>query len=733
MYGRMINDAAMADPALDRRSLFRFAAVGGAGLALGLFTDLSGTPVPAAEAQLAPGTVVFNPFVRITPDNRVIVVVKHLDKGQGAATGLATLVADELDAAHPQVSTEFAPANAALYKNLFFGVMGTGGSTAMANSWVQYRQAGAEARWLIVQAAAAAWKVSPAEISIQNGIVKAGSKTAGLGDFADAAAKLTVPATVKPKDPKAWTYIGKSFPRVDAAAKVSGKPMFTQDVKLPDMAVAVIARPTKFGAGLRSVDDTKAKAVKGVIGVYTMSGGNVGVIATSTWAAIKGREALKITYTEPAAEVRGTDQLLAEYQKIAGTPGKVAKRVGDVEAAFKGADKVIEADYSFPYLAHAPMEPMNCAIQLKDGRVTIWTGSQMPNLDQVVAASILGVKPEAVTVNTLWAGGSFGRRAVPNCDYVAEAADLLRAWGTARPLKVIWTREDDIAGGYYRPMMVHKVKAGIDKAGRIVAWHHRVVGQPILIGTPFEGMLVKGGIDPTMTEGVEDTPYAIPNLQVEQHQTKVGVPVLWWRSVGHTHTAYVVETMMDQLAKAAGQNPLEFRLAHLAKAPRHAAVLRLAAEKAGWGTPAPEGIVRGIAVHESFKTHVAQVAEVRMVKGMPKVERVVCVVDCGIAINPDNIRSQMEGGIGFGLGAIMRSKITLKGGVVEQRNFDGYEVLRMEDMPKVEVHIMPSTEPPTGVGEPGVPPIGPAIANAIATSTGRQIRALPIADGFKST
>ena len=730
MWGQMVDAEALT---ADRRRFLRLTVAGGAGLAIGVFADPLGRLVPSASAQAGAGAAVFNPFVRITPDGKVIVIVKHLDKGQGAATGLATLVAEELDAARSQIAVEFAPADAALYKNLFFGTMGTGGSTAMANSWTQYRSAGAFARAMIVQAAAEAWKVTASEVTIENGVVKAGSRTGGLGDFAEAAAKLPVPNEVPLKPPAKWAYIGKSFPRVDAVAKSSGKPMFTQDLRLAGMMVAVIQRPPMFGAVPRAVDDAKAKAVPGVKGVFPIPGGSVGVIAENTWAAMKGREALKIGYADPQAEKRGTAELLADYRKLAAEPGGLVSRtVGNADAALKDAAAVVEAEYVFPYLAHAPMEPMNCAIQMTDGKVTIWTGSQLPNVDQVVAASILGVKPENVAVNTLWAGGSFGRRAVPNADYVAEAAYLLKAWGGSRPLKVIWTREDDLAGGYYRPMMLHKVRACLGKDGTISGWHHRVVGQPILIGTPFEAMLVKNGIDPTMTEGIDDTPYAIKNMRVEQVQVKVGVPVLWWRSVGHTHTAYVVETMMDELAKKAGQDPLAFRLAHLASAPRHANVLKLAAEKAGWGQPAPAGVFRGLAVHESFKTHVAQVADIRMVNGQPKVERVVCAVDCGVPINPDNIASQIEGGIGYGLGAVLKSKITLKGGKVEQSNFDTYEVLRMEDMPAVEVHVVRSTADPTGIGEPGVPPIGPAVANAVAAATGKRVRVLPFADGMKS-
>jgi isoquinoline 1-oxidoreductase beta subunit len=601
----------------------------------------------------------------------------------------------------------------------------------MANSWAQYRQAGATARAMIIAAAAEAWKVPASGIRIEQGVVKAGQRSATLGELATAAARMPVPASVTPKAPGDWTYIGKSFPRVDAVAKTTGRPIFTQDVRLDGMVTAVIARSPRFGGTVKAFDDSKARAVKGVLGVVQVPQG-VAVIASGTWPAIKGREALSVTWDDSKAEMRGTPELLAEYRKLADTQGIVARDGGDWADRLKGAKTVLEAEYVFPFLAHAAMEPMNAVVQVKGDRATVWTGAQLPNVDQMVVGGILGLKPENVAIETLWAGGSFGRRAVPNSDYIADAAAVAKAWGKSDPVKLVWTREDDTRGGFYRPMVLHKVKVGLDDTGRIVAWRHTVVGQSILMGTAFEPMMVKGGIDPTVVEGVADTPYAIPGLHVELHQPKLGVPPLWWRSVGHTHTAYVMETMIDEVAKAAGKDALTYRMELLAAAPRHAAVLKLAAEKAGWGTPAAEGITRGLAVHESFRTHVAQVAEVRMVRGRPKVERIVCAVDCGVAINPDNIKAQIEGGIGFGLGAAMKGKITLKAGEVEQSNFDGYEVLRIDEMPAVEVHIVSSTADPTGVGEPGVPPVGPAVANAIAAATGKRVRELPFVDGLKS-
>jgi isoquinoline 1-oxidoreductase beta subunit len=712
-----------AQPAeLDRRGFLRLSAGTGAGLVIGAYLPVtSATGAAAADTAAA-----FNPFVRITPDNKVIVLSKHLDKGQGTASGLATLVAEELDADWSQMVAEFAPANASLYKNLFFGVQGTGGSTAMANSFEQYRKAGAAARQMLIEAAAKTWKADASKIAVAKGVVSDGANMATFGDLVAAAAKMPVPENPKLKDPKDFVFIGKSFPRLDQKAKVTAAPVFTQDLRLPDMLVAVVARPPRFGAKPGTVDSAKAKSVKGVKDVVTIPSG-VAVVATSTWAAIKGRDALQITWDESAAEKRGTNELVEEYKALAAKPGLSVRKDGDAASAIAGAKSVIEAEFVFPFLAHAPMEPLNAILAFKDGRATLWSGSQLQTIDQSVTAAILGIRPEDVAINTQWAGGSFGRRAVYNADYVAEAANIVKALGTEQPVKLVWTREDDIKGGYYRPMYVHKVRVGLTEAGDIAGWQHRVVGQSIMDGTAFADFAIKNGIDETSVEGVHTTPYAIPNFEVDLHSPKFGAPPLWWRSVGHTHTAYVMETLIDEIAARAGQDAIAFRLKLLAKQPRHAAVLKLAAEKAGWGTPLPAGVARGVAVHESFKSYVAQVAEVRIEDGQAKVDRVVCAVDCGLAINPDNIAAQIEGGIGYGLGAVLHSHVTLTDGVVDQSNFGDYEVLRFNEMPKVEVHIVPSAEPPTGIGEPGTPPVGPAVANAVAVLTGQRIRSLPMA------
>jgi isoquinoline 1-oxidoreductase subunit beta len=717
------------DPAvLNRRGfLLVSAAAAGTGLSLGVMAPGAVGHARAADAGGAKVGNVFNPFVRITPDNKVIVISKHLDKGQGTATGLATLVAEELDASWEQMQAEFAPADAAIYQNTLFGVQGTGGSTAMANSFEQYRRAGAAARQMLVAAAASAWGVAPDTIKVANGVLSDGTHTATFGEMAEQAAKQSVPAAPKLKEAKDFVFIGKTFPRLDAKAKTSAAPLYTQDVHLPDMVTAVIARPPNFGATVSSFDASAAKKIAGVVDVVQIPQG-VAVLATNTWAAIQGRDALKVTWDKARAEVRSSATMISDYKALAQTAGKSVRRVGSAVQGLERAVKTIEAEYVFPFLAHATLEPMNCVMQLVDGRATIWTGSQLQTVDQNITAAILGVRPEDVAINTLWAGGSFGRRAVYNADYVAETAELVKAYAKPVPVKVVWTRDDDIRGGYYRPLVVHRVRAGVTAEGDIAGWQHSIVTQSIMAGTAFESMAVKDGIDGTSIEGVADSPYDIANFEVELHTVKNGVPPLWWRSVGHSHTAYVMETMIDELAALAAKDPVEFRLKLLANKPRHAAVLKLAAEKAGWGNPnTVQGVGRGIAVHESFKSFVAQVADVRIVDGKPKVDRVVCAVDCGLAINPDNIASQMEGGIGYGLGAVLHSEITLKDGVVEQSNFDGYQVLRFDEMPVVEVHLVPSAEPPTGVGEPGLPPIGPAVANAVAALTGKRLRDLPMA------
>ena len=715
------------DPRPSRRRFLQGSAAAAAGLTVG-FRWNGGMPKFASAAYAADGALAANAFVRIGADNTVTVLSKHLEMGQGVHTGLATIVAEELDADWAQVRVEGAPADASLYNNLQFGpVQGTGGSSSIANSYDQLRKAGATARALLVEAAAKDWGVDRAGITVEKGVVShaASGRSATFGELAGKAAGLPVPADVTLKDPSRFTLIGTSVPRVDAKSKTDGTAQFALDVRLPGMLTAVVARPPVFGARVKSVDAAPAKAVKGVVEVVQVPSG-VAVVATNFWAAAKGREALNVQWDDAGAETRGTAEIMSEYKALAEKPGMPARSQGDAAKALAGAAKTITAAFEFPYLAHAPMEPLDCVVRLDGNRCEIWAGDQFQTIDQGNAAAAAGLKPDQVQIHTLMAGGSFGRRANTVSDYIVETVQVAKALDRGTPVKLVWTREDDIRGGRYRPMYYHTLTAGLDAQGRPVAWQHRIVGQSIIGGTPFEPVMVKDGVDGTSVEGAANLPYDIPNLAVDLHTTKVGVPVLWWRAVGSTHTAYSTEVFIDELAHAAGKDPVEFRRALLSHHPRHKAVLELAAEKAGWGTKLPEGRARGVAVHESFSTFVAQVAEITMQPdGSVKVERVVCAVDCGRAINPDVIRAQMEGGIGFGLGGVLYGEVTLDKGEVQQSNFHDYRVLRIEEMPKVEVHIVPSTEAPTGVGEPGVPPIGPAVANAVFAATGRRVRSLP--------
>ena len=700
--------------------------------ALVLAVSLPGRGWAQATKPFAP-----NAFLRIGADDTVTVIVKHLEMGQGTYTGLPTLVAEELDADWSQVRAEGAPADATKYNNLFWGpAQGTGGSTALANSWEQMRKAGATARAMLVAAAAQQWKVPAAEIKVSRGVVSHGAKKARFGQLAAAAAEQPVPAEVKLKEPQSFVLIGKaSTPRTDVRAKSNGTALYTQDVKLPGMLTAVVLHPPRFGGKLRSFDASKAKALKGVVDVVpfsTPATSGVAVLAKDYWTAKKGRDALSAEWDESGAFQLGTDEIMEDYKQTALRDGTPARSDGNAEAALKSAAQTVEATYEFPYLAHAAMEPMNCVVRLdpKAG-AEFWNGEQFQTVDQAVLAQLLGLKPEQVKLNMLYAGGSFGRRANPHSDYLLEAAAIAKAAssgaGGRAPIKLVWGREDDMRAGYYRPMYYHELQAGLDAAGNLVAWSHRIVGQSILAGTAFEAMMVKDGVDATSVEGAVNLPYAIPNIAVDLHTPQVGVPVQWWRSVGSTHTAFATECFLDEVARAAKKDPLELRRALLAQHPRHRDTLELAAQKAVWGRPLGRDRARGVAVHESFNTVVAQVAEVaRRKDGSLRLERVVCAVDCGIAVNPQIVAMQMESGIGYGLSAALAGAITLKDGVVEQSNFHDYPVLRIHQMPKIEVHIVASREKPTGVGEPATPVIAPALANALLALDGKPVRALPL-------
>ena len=686
-------------------------------------------PKTAAEPRFAP-----NAFLRIGADDSVTVIAKHLEMGQGAYTGIATVVAEELDADWATVRVESAPADVKLYGNSILGnLQGTGGSSAMANSWMQLREAGAKARAMLLTAAANEWLVPVQELTVDNGVVYDAAKKrhATFGSLVKTAAALPVPNTVELKDPKNYKLIGHPVARVDVPAKCDGTAQFTLDVDMPGMLVALLKRPPLFGATVKSFDATAAAAVPGVVKVVQVPRG-IAVIANGFWAAKRGRDALTVEWDDSQAEKRSSADLMSEYRHLADQPALSARKEGDAAAGIRAAVRTVSAAFEFPYLAHAPMEPLDAVVKLTPSSCEIWAGDQFQTVDQANAAHAAGLDAQQVSIHTLYAGGSFGRRANPGSDYIVEAVSIAKACGAdGTPIKLQWTREDDVMGGLYRPMYFHKLEAGLDANGALTAWRHVMVGQSIVAGTPFAAGLVKGGIDSTSVEGAANIAYSIPNIDVELSTTQVGIPVLWWRVVGSSHTTFAVESFIDEVAHAAGKDPFRYRRELLEHHPRLRSVLELAAEKAGWADgPLPQGRGRGIAVAEAFKTFVAQVAEVTVdPSGGFRVDRVVCAVDCGTPINPDVIAAQMEGGIGFGLGAALYGAITVKDGRVEQSNFNSYRVLRMNEMPKVEVHIVPSAEAPTGVGEPGVAPLGPAVANALFAATGKRHYVFPMIKG----
>jgi isoquinoline 1-oxidoreductase beta subunit len=702
------------------------AATAGGALLVGC-SPMSLLGLGAKETDFGP----FGPFIRIAANGDVTVISKHIEFGQGNHAGLAAIVAEELDADWDRLKVVQAPANLKVYANLQQGVQGTGGSSAINNSWDQLRKVGASARAMFVGAAADRWKVPAGEITVRNSVVAHPSgKSATFAELLPDAARIAPPKTPVLKDPKTFTLIGTDrVRRKDTRLKSTGKAMFTQDVHKPDMLTAMVAHAPRFGGKVKSFDATAARAVPGVVDVVQIPTG-VAVLARNTYAARKGRDALKVDWDDSKAETRGSDAILASYKALASGEAqpsgdlkwKTFESRGPGQAPTGG--KRVEATFDFPFLAHAPMEPMNCVAEIGGGKNKLTFGSQIPTVDQLNTAMIVGALPGSVEVETLFAGGSFGRRANFKSDYVTECVHVAKHVGGGRPVKLVWAREDDMTGGYYRPMVHHAVSVTLGEDGYPAHWKHRVVSQSIMKGSPMG----EPKIDESAVEGVMGSPYlkATPSVDAQLILPESPIPVLWWRSVGATHTAFVMEHMVDQLAHAAGRDPVEYRRGLYAKAgaSRRLAVLDLAMEKAG--PTAADGWTRGVAVHECFGTVVAQVAEVRLVDGEPRVGRVVTAVDCGIAISPDQIAAQMEGGTCYGLSAALYSHVTLKDGVVDQRNFDTYRVLRMTEAPHVETYILPSSAAPTGVGEPGTPVIGPAVANALLALTGRPTASLPI-------
>ncbi|HJV62425.1 MAG TPA: xanthine dehydrogenase family protein molybdopterin-binding subunit [Albitalea sp.] len=716
---------------IDRRSFLKLGAGSGfAGFTLGLFAGGEALAENAPAGALKPAQMPAA-FVSIDREGIVTVMVNRLDFGQGVITGLPMLVAEEMDADWSKVRGQLAPAGEA-YKDPGFGIQMTGGSSAVHNSWQQYRELGARTRAMLVAAAAKKFGVAPSACRVANGVVSAGKHRAGFGELAADAMKQPVPEKVTLKEHAQFKRIGQRTGRLDALAKSSGRQQFGIDARAEGMKTVLILHPPVFGAKLASVDASHAKAIRGVVEVLQVNldrgASGVAVVADGYWPAKQGRDALQVQWNTEGVEKVDTEQQLARYRQLATQPG-IKVREADT-SGIAGAPHKISAEYAFPYLAHAPMEPLNCLIEFDGTSCKVSAGSQFQTIDQANVAATLGLKPEQVQLTTMMAGGGFGRRAVPTSDYLVEAAQVAKAWraaGKSGPLKIVWSREDDIRGGYYRPMHVHRVEIGHDDKGRILGWKHAIVGQSILMGTPFEQYMVKNGVDSVSIEGVGDTPYELP-MTLEVHHPKANVPVLWWRSVGHTHTAFVMETLVDEIARNTGQDPVAYRHSLLAaKHTRHRAALDLAVEKSGYGKKSlASGHAWGVAVHESFGSVVAYVVEASIKEGQPVLHKVTAGVHCNTAVNPLSVEAQVQGAALMALGTTLPgAAITMKDGVVQQSNFGDYTVARMPQMPAIEVHIVPSTDAPTGMGEPGVPPLAPAFANALARLTGKPLRELP--------
>jgi len=706
---------------IDRRRFLKSGAGLGGALVIAFWLPLGGGR--RAFAQGAPKAVNPNAFLRIGKDGTCTVVVKHLEFGQGVTTSLAMLVAEELECDWSRVRAELAPAGPE-YAHTVFGMQMTGGSSSVTNSYDQLRTVGAQARAMLMQAAANQWNVKPSEVRAEKGfVVGPGGKRLSYGQLAEAAGRLPVPGDVSLKEPKDFRVIGKATRRLDSMDKSTGKAQFGLDVQRKNLHTAMVAHPPVFGARVVSFDADKVRAVPGVTHVVQLSNG-VAVVGKSYWAAKQGRDALQVEWDLGPNAQLSSQALSRQFRETAkGAGGAIAKKAANPEA-IKASARTLVAEYEVPFLAHAPMEPLNCTVEVRADGAEIWVGSQFQSVDQMAAAKTLGLEPAKVRLNTMLTGGGFGRRANPVSDYIVEACEVAKA--VKVPVKTVWSREDDIRGGFYRPMFVHRVEVGTDAQGRITGWNHALVGPSIVAGTPFEAMMVKDGVDPTSVEGVADTPYDIPNMQVVLHTVKPGVPVLWWRSVGHSHTAFVMETVVDELAATAGKDPVAYRRELLSKHPKLVRVLDLAASKAGWGTALPKGRARGIAVHESFGSACAQVAEVSLEGNEVRVHRVVAAFDCGLVVNPLTVEAQVQSAVAFGLSAALKGEITFRDGQVQQSNFHDYPVLRMNEMPRVEVHLV-GGDKPTGVGEPATPPIAPAVANALAALTGKRARALPLA------
>jgi isoquinoline 1-oxidoreductase beta subunit len=717
---------------LNRRSFLWVSTAAVGGLLISLYLDL---PVAAQEGNQAPPRKVYPPdaFVHVRADGQIVIQVNRLEFGQGVHTSLPLILADEMDADWSQVVAELAPA-ADIYKDPLYGIQMVGGSGSIAHSFQQYRELGAKTRAMLVAAAADRWQVTADQCRTENSVVHGpANRSARYAELANDAARRPVPEKVRLKNPSEFRLIGKRIRRLDSRAKCNGSQKFGLDLDLPGMKIAVIARPPVFGGRVRRIADNDARSLEGVRDVFEIplvKGSGVAVVADRFWTAKQARDRLKIDWDLSGLEYADSSQLWVRYKELARTTGNVAVARGDDKAmAGVAAANRIVAEYEFPYLAHTPMEPLNATIRFDGDAAEAWVPSQFQTMDQMAIAQVLDLKPEQVTFHTEFAGGGFGRRAVIDSHVPREAAVIAkRLRGT--PVKLVWTREDDVRGGYYRPMHAHRVEIGVGPDGLPAAWRHVIVGQSLVAGTPFAAMIIKNGVDGTTVEGAADTSYNIPNFHVSAHNPTVNVPVLWWRSVGNTHTAFVMETLIDELATRAKIDPIAYRRKLLKPDARKLrGALDLMDEKsAAWRSNLPKGHAAGISSHECFGTAVACAVDVSIENKRPKIHRVTIAVDPGFAVNPLTVESQFQAGVAFGVTQLMaKGAITLKDGRVEQRNFDGYTPPYIVDAPAtVDVHIVPSSEAPTGCGEPPVPVISPAVVNALTRLTGKRYRSLPL-------
>ena len=706
--------------AISRRNFLKSGAVISGGLLVAFTIPLAGKMVRAAGSPPA-DPLIPNAFLHISPDNTVTVVLSHVEMGQGIWTTLPMLLADELDVDITKVQVVHGGVDAAL-NHTMYGIQVTGGSTSTWSEFDRYRNVGAAARMMLKQVAAKRAGISVENCKTENGYVIAGSQKFSYGELSTDAAKLHVPSDVPLKASSQWKYIGKGAKRLDAPEKTNGTAKFGMDVQFPGLLTAVVARPPVFGGKLKSFDASNALKVPGVHEVVEIPTG-IAIVADHYWSAIRGRKALEIIWDEGPGVQLDTKNQLQRYRKLIQSDGLTAQKKGDSRSVITKSTNVFTAEFVFPYLAHAPMEPLNATVKLDDNNCEIWAGTQLPGFDQMAAAQILGLKPEQVKINTPFLGGGFGRRATP--EFVSEAAQIVKA-SKNKFIKMVRSREDDLKAGHFRPFYIHKVQVALDKKGFPIAWHHNIVGQSVLSDTVFAGT-VKDGIDDTSVEGVKGSPYlgSIADHFVGLITTKEVVPVLTYRSVGHSHTAFVMESTIDQLAHNAKIDPVKYRQRFFKEHKRHLGVLNLVAEKAKWESLQPRGRYKGISVHEAFGSYVAMIVEISIQNGKVRVHKVDCAVDCGLAVNPDGVRAQVESAVLFGITMAQYSELTFKNGKLQQNNFYDYRIARMNESPEIKVYIMDSNDKMGGMGEASVPPVAPAIGNAIFAATGKRIYNLP--------